>query len=137
MSEATASGLLEGDSTGVFTEAVGGQPAVCVFTYDVQGVRRALSITVELAADAHARMASIVANCGSDAVPLKAIGNEAQACSVDDRKGGPGERAIGRVRDQVFTITISSTHRGDPVLTRDALKAKIYTAAEQVSGNLF
>jgi len=44
---------------------------------------------------------------------------------------------VGRVRDQIFTITISTTLKNDPILTRDALKARIYTAAEQVAGNLF
>ena len=48
-----------------------------------------------------------------------------------------GERLVGRVRDQVFTITISTTLKNDPILTRDEIKSRIYTAAEQVSGNLF
>jgi hypothetical protein len=68
---------------------------------------------------------------------LRAIGNEALSCAADDRKGGIGERVVGRVRDQVFTITISSTLKNDPGLNRDVLRSKIYTAAEQVSGNLF
>jgi hypothetical protein len=37
----------------------------------------------------------------------------------------------------VFTITIASSLKNDPQLTRDVLKSKIYTAAEQVAGNLF
>jgi hypothetical protein len=37
----------------------------------------------------------------------------------------------------VFTIAISSTLKNDPILTREALKTRIYTAAEQVAGNLF
>jgi hypothetical protein len=68
---------------------------------------------------------------------LKAIGNEALICAADDRKAGMGERIVGRVRDQVFTITIASSVKNDPILTRDILKTRIYTAAEQVSGNLF
>ena len=76
-------------------------------------------------------------SCGADVSPLKAIGNEATACAADDRKGVMGERVVGRVRDQVFTIAISSTLKNDPILTREALKTRIYTAAEQVAGNLF
>jgi hypothetical protein len=57
--------------------------------------------------------------------------------TLDDRMGGLGERVLGRVRDQVFLITISSTQKRDSVLSRSALKARISTAAEQVSGNLF
>ncbi len=41
------------------------------------------------------------------------------------------------MRDQVFTIVLSSRVKKNPLLTRDALKARIYTAAEQVAGNLF
>jgi hypothetical protein len=137
MNEATASGLLGSDAVGSFTEAVGEQPAVCTFVSQSAGVTHTLRITVELAADAHARLGAVAQACGADAASLKAIGNEAVACVVDDRKGGIGERVYGRVRDQVFTITISSTLKNDPNLTRDALKARIYTAAEQVSGNLF
>ena len=82
-------------------------------------------------------MAAIAQGCGADVAPLKAIGNEALVCAADDRKAGIGERVVGRVRDQVFTITIASTLKNDPLMTRDVLKVKIYTAAEQVSGNLF
>jgi hypothetical protein len=68
---------------------------------------------------------------------LKAIGNEAMICAADDRKAGIGERVVGRVRDQVFTITIASTLKNDPALSRDVLKVRISSAAEQVAGNLF
>jgi hypothetical protein len=76
-------------------------------------------------------------SCGSDAAPLKAIGNSATVCSADERKGRLGERVVGRVRDQVFTITLQTTLKGDSTMTRDALRSNIFTAAEQVSGNLF
>jgi hypothetical protein len=137
LNEATASGLLGGDATGDSHAAAGAQPAVCTFTQQSAGVKRTLRITVEIAADAHARLIAMAQNCGIDAFALKAIGNEAMACSADDRKAGPGERVIGRVRDQVFTITIASSLKGDPAFSRDILKTKIYTAAEQVAGNLF
>ncbi len=137
LNEATAGGLLGADAVGTFTKATPGQPAVCMFTSEEQGVRRTLRITVEVVPDTHQRLAHEEQVCGSDAAPLKAIGNEAIGCAADDRKGGPGERALGRVRDQLFTISILSTLKNDPSLTRDALTAKIYTAAEQVAGNLF
>ena len=137
LNEATAGGLLGGDAVGEVTEAVAGQPTVCTFTQMTAGVKRTLRITVEIAADSHARMGEIAQGCGADAVPLTAIGNEALVCAADDRKAGLGERVVGRVRDQVFTITIASTLKNDPLMTRDVLKAKISTAAEQVSGNLF
>jgi hypothetical protein len=117
--------------------AADGQPTVCTFTQQDAGVTRTLRITVEIAAEPHVRMSAVAQVCGADALPIKAIGNEALVCTADDRKGGVGERVIGRVRDQVFTITLASTLKVDPILNRDALKARIYTAAEQVAGNLF
>jgi len=137
INEATAGGLLGGDAVGMKTDATAGQPTVCTFTQQGTGVTRTLRITVEIAPEPHVRMGAVAQVCGSDASPIKAIGNEALVCTADDRKGGLGERVVGRVRDQVFTITIASTLKGDPILNREALKAKIYTAAEQVAGNLF
>lgn len=137
MTEATASGLLGSDAVGAFTKAASGQPAVCLFTSDSQGVKRTLRITVEIVQDAHARVGAASQNCGSSPTSLKAIGNEAFACPSDERKGVIGERATGRVRDQFFTIAIASTAKDDPILTRQALETRIYTAAEQVAGNLF
>jgi len=137
INEATASGLLGGKAVGEVSEAATGQPAVCTFTQITAGAKRTLSVTVEVAADAHARLTAIAQSCGAHATQLKAIGNEALVCAVDDRKGGAGERVVGRIRDQVFTITIGSSLKNDPLLTRDVIKSTIYTAAEQVAGNLF
>jgi hypothetical protein len=137
INEATASGLLGGDAVGEVSEAVSGQPTVCTFTQMTAGGKRTLRLTVEVAGDPRSRLAVIEQSCGADASPLKAIGNEALVCAADDRKTGIGERVVGRVRDQVFTITIASTLKNDPLMTRDVLKVKIYTAAEQVSGNMF
>jgi hypothetical protein len=137
LNEATASGFLGGDAVGDFTDAAPGKPAVCAFTQQAAGVLRTLRITVEIAPDPHARMSEVAQACGAGAAALKAIGNEALVCPADDRKGGLGERVVGRVRDQVFTIAIGSTLKDDPTLTREALKAKIALAAEQVAGNLF
>jgi hypothetical protein len=137
LNEATASGLLGGSAAGDFTEATTGQPAGCTFTQQAEGVMRTLRITVEVAADPQSRLTAMAQSCGSDAAPLKAIGNSATVCSADERKGRLGERVVGRVRDQVFTITLQTTLKGDSTMTRDALRSNIFTAAEQVSGNLF
>ena len=138
INEATASGILGGDSVGALTEpgAAGGQ-TICEFTQQGDGFKRTLRITVELASNPHDRLVAVEQICGVDAAPLKAIGNEAQVCAAGDRKSGMGQRVLGRVRDQVFTITIVTTLKADPILTNEALKARIVTAAEQVSGNLF
>ncbi|HEY6489225.1 MAG: hypothetical protein WCC26_08325 [Terracidiphilus sp.] len=137
LNEATASGLIGADATGDYTAAAGTQPAVCTFTQKDQGMARTLTITVEIAKDPHARMTEVAQACGAGAETLNAIGNEAVYCAADLRRGELGERAVGRVRDQVFTITLNSTMKDDPILTRDTLKTRIYTASEQVAGNLF
>jgi hypothetical protein len=135
LNEATASGLISADSVGTYTAATPTQPAVCAFA-EKSGLARDLTITVEAASDPHARMKAMTEACANGAAPLTAIGNEAVYCAADPR-GGIGERVIGRVRNQVFSITLSSPIKNDPILTRDALKARIHEAAEQVSGNLF
>ena len=58
-------------------------------------------------------------------------------CALDTRNTGLSELVVGRVRDQLFTITLSTTLKDDLILTRMSLKEKIYTASEQVAGNLF
>jgi hypothetical protein len=137
LTEATASGLIGADAAGTYAAATPSQPAACSFAEKGEAGARTLTITVELAAEPHARMAILTQVCGTGAIPLSAIGNEAVYCAADLRRGEMGERAVGRVRNQVFTITISSALKDDPILTRDALKTRIYTAAEQVAGNLF
>ena len=65
------------------------------------------------------------------------IGNEASMCLLDNRTSGLVELVVGRVRDQLFTITMSTTLKDDLILTKMSLKEKAYTASEQVAGNLF
>ena len=137
LNEATASGLLGGDAVNVYQAAAADKPAQCLFTHQEAGMTRRLEITVAVVADPHAKFTAAAQVCGQSAVPMKAIGNEALTCSADDRKGTWGERVVGRVRDQVFQITLTTMVKDDPILTRGALKMRLATAAEQVAGNLF
>jgi len=137
LTEATASGLIGVESVGSFIPATGERPAVCTFTQKDHARARSLTIAVEIANDSHARMTALAQACGSNAGVLNAIGNEAVYCAADPHRGELGERAVGRVRDKVFTIVIDTKAKDEPVLSRDMLKSRIYTAAEQVAGNLF
>ena len=137
LNEATASGLLGGDAVGEFTAGAANQPSECAFTQKDTTAVRTLRIRVQVTPDYKTAYQTATQACGTDVEPLHAIGNEAILCAADDRKGALGERAVGRVRDQVFTITISSTLKGNMHLTRSMLKTKTSTAAEQVAGNLF
>jgi hypothetical protein len=137
INETTASGLLGGDATGAYSLPSSSQAAVCTFVQISNEGTRTLRIAVEQTPDFLARLESEYKACGTDAVPLTAIGNEARMCNADDRKRLIAERVVGRVRDQVFTITLNTTRKSDGILTRGELKTRIYTAAEQVAGNLF
>ncbi len=137
MNEATASGVLGGDATGEFADAAAGQPAVCTFTEKDATATRTLVIAIQQASQADTGYKSALDACKAGGMSLQAIGNEAAICAADDRKGALGERVVGRVRDRVFTITLHSSIKGDPLLTRESLKSRVTTAAEQVSGNLF
>jgi hypothetical protein len=62
-------------------------------------------------------------------VPLKAIGNEALACSDDH-----AELVVGRVRDRAFLVRLGTNdHSTQP----SALREKARRVAEQVAGILF
>ena len=45
-------------------------------------------------------------------------------CAVDIKGQADGEQVMGRVRDQVFTVTITTSIRNDPAMSSDALKEK-------------
>jgi hypothetical protein len=137
MSETTASSLLGGDATGVYQAATERKPAVCTFTQQTGQGSRSLQVTVQVVGDPQARLAQAEEKCGTEPAPLHAIGNEAIYCTGDDSREQRSEHAVGRVRDQVFSIVIATAVKDDAVFTRDVLKARIYTASEQVAGNLF
>jgi hypothetical protein len=137
MSESTASSLLGGDAAGVYVAAAERKPAVCTFTQQTaQGVR-SLQLTVQIVGDPQARLAQAESTCGIEPAPLHAIGNEAIFCTGEDGQEQHSEHAVGRVRDQLFSILLTTSVKDDGVLTREGLKARIYTASEQVAGNLF
>jgi hypothetical protein len=137
INEATASGLIGADAVGSYTDATPTQPAVCTFVQSAPGITRTLRITVLQTPSYQTVLQAEDKTCAGAATPMIAIGNEAIACSADDRRKLSAERVVGRVRDQVFTITLSTTQKDDSILNRSELKARIATAAEQVSGNLF
>lgn len=137
ISEATASSLLGGDATGVYVAATERKPAICTFTQQTAQGSRSLEITVQVTGDPQARLAQAEEKCGTDPAPLHAIGNEAIFCTGEGMPGQVSEHAVGRVRDQIFSIIVATSVKDDAVLTRDALKARLYKASEQVAGNLF
>jgi hypothetical protein len=137
INEATVSGLLDGQAVGSFIQGPVGQPSTCNFVFKPAGGVRMFTISVETVQDAHARVMSMAKGCKEPQEVLPAIGNEAYVCTTEHGKEAVAERVVGRVRDQVFTILISTTGKGDLILSPQDLKSRISIASEQVSGNLF
>jgi hypothetical protein len=113
-----------------------GSRAACSFVYHDGNASRELRITMEQVQDPSQAMTGYKARCSGASSPLQAIGNEAVTCDADT-KGQDGEQVIGRVRNQIFTVTITTSTRNDPSMSRDALKEKARDIAEQVAGALF
>jgi hypothetical protein len=114
-----------------------GSREACSFVYHDATASRELRITMEQGQDPNQAMASYKAHCSGEASPVQAIGNEAVMCASDIKGQTDGEQVIGRVRDQVFTVAITTSARNDSSMSRDSLKEKTRNIAEQVAGALF
>jgi hypothetical protein len=136
INNATASGLLGGETQPSITLDSTGRAGACSFTFQRHQKLLVLNVAVQVNAEPPVHLASSAMGCTSETSTVAAIGNEALACR-SDRDGRFGERIIGRVRDSVFTITLSSTGERNVRLDRARMKSSLLTAAEQVAGNLF
>lgn len=116
LNAATASGVLGGP----VASQVSGD--TCLFTRDSSELRIEVQ-TINL---------PYKPNCGLSPISVKAIGNEAYACSVDAKGGTVAEQVVGRVRDRAFLVRLASHS-----LPRAALREKARSVAEQVAGILF
>jgi hypothetical protein len=136
LNEATASGVLNGPVT-LDLETATDDQSICVFT-NLKTAKdySALRIMVQPLKDVSKAVSSHESLCTSVPVALKAIGNEAVSCSADVGYSR-GEQVIGRVRDRLFIVTVSSTIAQDPSATRPLLQEKAKTIAEQIAGALF
>jgi hypothetical protein len=136
LNDATASGVLNGPVS-LDLESAPDDQSICVFT-NLKTAKdySALRIMVQPLKDVGSAVASHKSLCTSVPVVLKAIGNEAISCSADVGYSR-GEQVIGRVRDRLFIVTVSSTIAQDPSATRQLLQEKARTIAEQIAGALF
>jgi hypothetical protein len=131
LNAATAGGVLGGPITRAPTRrAPAGDDRSCEFIRQDGSLLFELRIEVETMSSAAKDFASYAARCHTAAVPLKAIGNEALACS----DGQLAEQVVGRVRDRVFLIRIGTNDRS---AQPTALREKARQVAEQVAGILF
>jgi hypothetical protein len=108
--------------------------ADCVFVRHAGVTLTEMRIEVRTMNDAKRELTSHLAQCGALPVPLKAIGSEALACSLDVKAGQHSEQVVGRVRDRAFLIRLTTN---DSSLDQTLLREKTRKTAEQVAGNLF
>jgi hypothetical protein len=136
LNDATASGVLNGPVS-LDLESAPDDENICVFT-NLKTAKdySTLRIMVQPLKDVNNAVVSHKSLCTSAPVALKAIGNEAISCSADVGYSR-GEQVIGRVRDRLFIVTVSSTIAQDPSATRQMLQEKARTIAEQIAGALF
>jgi hypothetical protein len=139
INKATASGALEGTVSATVSHPEMSKDtdvATCVFMHQSGSTGIELRIEVETLSAASGAYAAYAERCGQDGVPLRAIGNEAVMCSHADknRKKWVSEQVVGRVRDHVFTVRVSSNAASPD---RKVLQEKARKMAEQLAGFLF
>jgi hypothetical protein len=136
LNDATASGVLSGPVT-LDLETAPDDQTICTFT-NLRTAKNysALRLMVQPLKDTTNAIAPHESQCTSSPMAVKAIGNEAVSCSADVGYSR-GEQVIGRVRDRLFIVTVSSTMAQDPMMTRQLLKEKARMVAEQLAGALF
>jgi len=127
LNAATAAGVLGGAVRVNVTQSA------CEFIRREGSSESILRIEVETLGAPRA-FASRAAQCGTGAEAVRAIGNEAVACTHSDKKGQMAEQVVGRVRNQAFLVRVSTDDRA---ATPGGLREKARKVAEQVAGFLF
>ncbi len=135
LNAATASGVLGGAVQAAVTHpGKNADDAACDFVRHEGPAAGRLYIEVRTMTAPRREFASYAAQCRTNAVLLRAIGNEAVACGRDGKNGEIAEQVVGRVRDRAFVVRVSANV---PPGQRDALRENARKVAEQVTGTLF
>jgi hypothetical protein len=108
----------------------------CLFSYSDGDVAYNVQITVRNTIDSDQDMTRPEAQCTSAQTSLTGIGNEALLCAKDMHYSR-GEQVIGRVRDKIFVVVVSTREGRESPAARRQLSDKALLIAEQVAGNLF
>jgi hypothetical protein len=136
LNDATASGFLNGPVS-LDLESAPDDQRICTFTNLKTAKDYAtLRIMVQPLKDTSKAVESHESQCTSAPAAIKGVGNEAISCSADVGYSR-GEQIIGRVRDRLFIVTVSSTMAQDPMMTRQMLQEKTRNISEQIAGALF
>ena len=137
MNAATAGGFLRGEVQSAVTGVTEDGDATCQFTRADSMLR----IAVHTMAHSPHDYAGYLAQCGSSAIALKGIGNEAVQCMPSSGENKGEELLVGRVRGRAFIITIKAgwiaQPRSSPTKTRNPISDDSENIAEQVAGSMF
>ena len=136
INEATARGILIGPVT--LTAKVSDRgDGVCEFSRQQGASVYQLRVSVNIMTDIPKQFPTYLAQCLPNSTPLRAIGNEAVMCSTRGTGDQSAEKVVGRVRDQAFLVSVSSSVQNDPSMTHEMRREKANLMAEQVAGILF
>jgi hypothetical protein len=136
INEATARGILGGPV--ILTVKVSEQgDGFCEYSRQQGDVVHKLRSSVDIMTDIRKQFPTYLAQCPPKSAPLRAIGNEAVICSIQGKGDEYAERVVGRVREQAFVVSVSSSAQDDPTMTQGMRREKTNLMAEQVAGILF
>ncbi len=136
LNEATARGILGGDVT-ILVKLNDQGAGVCKFTRQQGSAIHELRISVNLMTDIPKQFPTYLAQCPPKSPALPATGNEAVTCTTHTKENHYAELVVGRVRNQAFAVSLSSTVQDDPSMTQKERREKTNLIAEQVAGILF
>jgi hypothetical protein len=130
----SSAGPTSANPAGTAYSSKGPDDSECVFVRQAGINTGELRIDVRTMSEPGKEFAAYAARCGVHPTPLKAIGNEAAACTLNGTAGQLAEQVVGRVRDRAFIIRLGIN---DSSITQNLLREKARKVAEQVAGNLF
>ena len=129
-------GILGGDVT--LTAKVNDRSeGVCEFSRQQGAAVRQLVVSVNVMTDISKQFRTYLAQCPPKSDPIRAIGNEAVTCTSQGKGHSSAEIVVGRVRDQAFVVSLSSSVGDDPSMTQEMRRQKVNLVAEQIAGILF
>lgn len=94
-------------------------------------------ISVNLMTNISKQFHAYLSKCSAKSTPLSSIGNQAVMCSGTTNQNAYADKVVGRVRDQAFIVSVSSSIDNDPSLGPDLRRKLANLIAEQVAGALF
>ena len=126
LTQGTAARMLGGDVSVIANVSDSGE-GDCKFTRE-QGSPDTLEIVVSK---------TELPGCPADSIPLRGIGNEAVRCGHPGPRGEAVQIISGRVRDQHFTVTMTTRGHEKAAKAQETQDDPIVRVAEQVAGSLF